>query len=57
MLGRWRYVVVGAFVVGAVLTPPDCLSQIMLASCLLVLYGIGLGLSYAVCRHAESDSG
>lgn len=36
------YVVVGAFVAGAILTPPDVISQIMLAVPLWLLYEIGI---------------
>jgi sec-independent protein translocase protein TatC len=40
-----RYVVVGAFVVAAVLTPPDVLSQFMLAIPLVLLYELGIWLA------------
>src|SRR5690606_31494675 len=40
-----RYVVVGAFVVAAVLTPPDVLSQFMLAIPLILLYEFGIFLA------------
>ena len=40
-----RYVIVGAFVIAAVLTPPDVLSQFMLAVPLLLLYELGIFLS------------
>ena len=40
-----RYVVVAAFVVAAVLTPPDVLSQFMLAIPLIILYELGIWLS------------
>jgi sec-independent protein translocase protein TatC len=40
-----RYVIVGAFVVAAVLTPPDVLSQFMLAIPLIILYELGIWLS------------
>lgn len=40
-----RYVVVGAFVVAAVLTPPDVLSQFMLAVPLILLYELGIFLA------------
>ncbi len=40
-----RYVVVGAFVVAAVLTPPDVLSQFMLAVPLVLLYELGIYLA------------
>ena len=36
------YVIVGAFVVGAIFTPPDVLSQIMLAVPMWILYELGI---------------
>ena len=36
------YFIVGAFVVGAIFTPPDVLSQIMLAVPLCILYEVGI---------------
>lgn len=36
------YVVVGAFVIAAVLTPPDVISQLMLAIPMCILYELGL---------------
>ena len=39
-----RYVLVGAFIVAAVLTPPDVLSQFMLAIPLMLLYELGIFL-------------
>src|SRR5206468_6106128 len=36
------YVIVGAFIVGAVFTPPDILSQVMLAVPLWLLFELGL---------------
>lgn len=39
------YVIVGSFVVGAVFTPPDVLSQLMLAIPLCLLYEVGLFLA------------
>lgn len=47
------YVIVGSFVVGAVLTPPDALSQIMLAIPMCILYEIGLLAARAVARPDE----
>ncbi len=46
------YVIVGAFVVGAVFTPPDVLSQVMLAVPLWVLYEVGIVLAGFVSRPA-----
>ena len=39
------YVIVGAFVVGAIFTPPDVVSQLMLAVPLWLLYELGLVLA------------
>ena len=36
------YVIVGAFVVGAIFTPPDVISQVMLAVPLWLLYELGI---------------
>ena len=42
-LKEWRpYVIVGAFVVGAIFTPPDVISQLMLAIPLCLLYELGM---------------
>ena len=53
-----RYVVVGAFVVAAVLTPPDVLSQFMLAVPLILLYELGIflaGFLTARSRNPENE--
>jgi sec-independent protein translocase protein TatC len=49
-----RYVVVGAFVVAAVLTPPDVLSQFMLAIPLCLLYELGIVLAGFVKAHSKA---
>ncbi len=41
----FRYSVVIIFVVAAILTPPDVLSQLLMAGPLLVLYGVGIGVA------------
>jgi len=57
-----RYVIVGAFVVGAIFTPPDVLSQLMLAIPLCILYELGIIASALLVRRsgtptAEGKSG
>src|SRR5690606_6003077 len=53
-----RYVVVGAFVVAAVLTPPDVLSQFMLAIPLVILYELGIFLAGFIKAHSRApDAG
>ncbi|PKO83494.1 MAG: twin-arginine translocase subunit TatC [Betaproteobacteria bacterium HGW-Betaproteobacteria-11] len=45
-LREWRpYVIVGAFVVGAIFTPPDVISQFMMAVPLWLLYEVGIVLA------------
>jgi len=48
------YVIVGAFVVGAIFTPPDILSQVMLAVPLWFLYEVGIVLSRFVVQPAQA---
>ena len=50
-LREWRpYVIVGAFVVGAVFTPPDVISQFMMAVPLWLLYELGIILAELIVR-------
>ncbi len=56
------YVIVGAFVVGAIFAPPDVLSQVMLAVPLWLLYELGLLVARFVAvsprsRAAEESEG
>ena len=37
-----RYAIVGIFIIGAILTPPDPLSQVMMALPLILLYEISI---------------
>ncbi len=50
MIDKGRYAIVAIFVVAAILTPPDVLSQCMLAAPLLLLYGVSILVSMAVMR-------
>ena len=61
-LKEWRpYVIVGAFVVAAIFTPPDVISQLLLAIPLCLLYELGMLAARFVGRRpaasAEQDSG
>jgi sec-independent protein translocase protein TatC len=49
-----RYVIVGAFVVAAVLTPPDVLSQFMLAIPLCLLYELGIWAAQIFIKHTQA---
>ena len=49
------YVIVGAFVVAAVITPPDVISQLMLAIPMCILYECGLVAARLLARDREAD--
>lgn len=54
--GAWRYAVVGAFAIAAVLTPPDVMSQFLLAVPLILLYFMALvGIKITRKRRKEAE--
>lgn len=50
-----RYAIVGAFAIAAVLTPPDVLSQTMLAVPMIILYEVGI-IGARMLSRADSQS-
>jgi sec-independent protein translocase protein TatC len=52
-----RYFIVGAFVLAAVVTPPDVLSQTMLAVPLCLLYELGLFMARFIDKRAGEAAG
>lgn len=55
-LKSWRpYVIVGAFVIAAIVTPPDVLSQLFLAIPLCLLFEVGLLCAPLFARATESS--
>lgn len=50
------YVIVGAFVIGAIFTPPDVISQLMLAIPMWLLYELGIVVAGLVGRRAGAES-
>ena len=51
------YVIVGAFVVGAIFTPPDVISQLLLAVPLWVLYELGILVAATMIRRKPEAVG
>ena len=49
-----RYLIVIAFLIAAILTPPDITSQLMLALPIIILYEIGVVISYVLFKRKES---
>jgi sec-independent protein translocase protein TatC len=57
-LREWRpYVIVGAFVVGAVVAPPDVVSQFMMAVPLWLLFELGIVLADFIVRPSHEPAG
>jgi sec-independent protein translocase protein TatC len=50
------YVIVGAFIVAAVATPPDVMSQLLLAVPLCVLYEAGVIIASFISKPAQTQS-
>jgi sec-independent protein translocase protein TatC len=46
LFNSFRYAVVVMFLVSAIITPPDIISQCLMAGPLIVLYGVGIVLAY-----------
>ena len=55
LIETFRYAAVAVFVLAAVLTPPDAISQMLLAGPLLVLYVLSIGVAY-VFRQKGDDA-
>lgn len=46
----FRYFIVVAFVISAIITPPDPLSQILLATPLILLYALSIGIAFLMSK-------
>jgi sec-independent protein translocase protein TatC len=53
LLKHWRGAIVGAFIIGAILTPPDPITQTLLSVPLCLLYGLSIGLAFFFSRGHE----
>ena len=53
LIRHWKVALVLAFVIGAMLTPPDPFTQTALAVPMIVLYGISIGVAYVFSRRRD----
>lgn len=53
LIKQWRIAVVIAFILAAMLTPPDVITQVMLAGPMLVLYLISVVIAYVLTTRRE----
>ena len=51
------YTIVGAFVIAAILTPPDVISQLLLAIPMCLLYEVGIFASRLLAKRLPSENG
>jgi sec-independent protein translocase protein TatC len=51
----FRYFIVVAFIISAVLTPPDPMSQVLMAVPLIALYGVSILVSWAITVGRERN--
>ncbi|MFH1377495.1 MAG: twin-arginine translocase subunit TatC [Planctomycetota bacterium] len=56
LLKYWRHAVLGAFILGAVLTPPDVLTQLMMASVLGAMYLVSILVAFILHRDRERQA-
>ena len=53
LIKHFHWAIILSVIFGAILTPPDIFSQIILAAPLLVLYGLGICISWNITRKRE----
>lgn len=53
LIRQFRYAFLVIFILAAILTPPDVVSQILLAVPLAALYGISIGVAYFARRRSD----
>lgn len=53
LIKQWRIAVVVSFLLAAMLTPPDVLTQMLLAGPMIILYAISIGVAWFQTRRRE----
>lgn len=56
LLNGWRYAMVGAFIIAAMLTPPDVITQVMMAVPLVILYFVSVAVAYYFTKQREKKA-
>lgn len=51
----FKYAIVIIFIVSALLTPPDVMTQVLMAGPLTILYGVSIGIARIINPHKEED--
>lgn len=53
LIDQWRIAVVVSFVLAAILTPPEVVTQVLLAGPMILLYGLSIAVAYVQTRRRE----
>jgi sec-independent protein translocase protein TatC len=53
LLRQARIATLVAFILGALLTPPDVVSQVLLAGPIMALYGVGIAIAWLFGRRPD----
>ena len=56
LIRQFRYAIIGIFILAAVLTPPDVISQVLLAVPLTLLYGVSILSAYVAARSRSQQA-
>ncbi len=54
---HWRWVILGCFLIAAMLTPPDPFTQVLMAGPMVVLYCLGLFLTWRISKRLARTTG
>jgi sec-independent protein translocase protein TatC len=56
LIRHGRYAILAAFVIGAIVTPPDFVSQVLLAAPLMGLYGVAVGIAWLSAPRPDREA-
>ena len=54
-MGFFKYAIILIFLVAAILTPPDVLTQFLMAAPLIILYGVSILIARAINPEKSED--
>lgn len=57
LIGYWRYALLTSVIAGALLTPPDIFSQLLMGGPIMILYAMGIVLASLFGKKGEADKG
>jgi sec-independent protein translocase protein TatC len=55
LIRYWKYALLLAVIVGAILTPPDVFSQLLMGGPIMLLYGVGIIVAFLFGKKREGE--